>query len=896
MMAATRIDLDSGGRHYLLLEADAGFRISLHHGLTHRHSILHEAFKRHLLLRLDGVDHQFSAGADAIVLPAGEILEVILGGTTPLSLAHVALNDPPWIVGPRYVLSPFESRYLADTGRPHPAPGLAGPLRQAQDRADGAGLVTDLHVHFAGCVSPADLVQIGTEAGVRYPAALLAEIGIHVEAQRDVLLADLPREFLEQLESWLSIPLDRRVPFVGMEQIYNLRRPITKHPAAFVPLLRRIAADYAAMGARYVELSLSDVVGKAWLTAVHREVPAIEREFGVELRFLAAMGRHDDLEWDLDYIERVRSLAASRYLVGVDVMGQETNSTRQFARQIREVAAWADQARPGFAIRVHAGENPAHPENVRVAVECTEGLDVQLRIGHGLYGVDDATLDRLKAAGTIVEFNLNSNFALNNIQSSVDAPIVRYVRHGVPVVLGTDGYGIYQTTLGLEARAARLCGLADADFELLRQTEARYLQRRRDCDAMATVEPTVYAVPDDLPPCHYVPEILQRKAQALRERDQTLLDRLSQIGVPLLSVADVTSQFRGKQCICFGGAWKTSWQAISPENQELVRSELSKLLNGLLPHDVLLITGGTCFGVEGIVQQLAVPLGFTVLGAIVRQTPPDSLHGGAVTHACIVGGSLYDKAAGLYKLMKDLNGLCLFIGGGAIVNDEIQTAVNLRLRYLLMDGPEGAAAQHARQQPHNSFRTAEQVLARMSQSTSWGGANDPYWHLGANPTVDIVLTRRRPGSGALQVLLIRRDADAATEGGKWALPGGFQQTNAPRGTAWRRDVESAPEACIRELREETGLDLSGLAAQLHHVGDYEGNGRDPRDTPQAWSRSEVFGLHLPDALAGLPLCGGDDASDARWFDIDAVPKDLAFDHARILADGLACIPGAASQS
>ncbi len=238
-------------------------------------------------------------------------------------------------------------------------------------------------------------------------------------------------------------------------------------------------------------------------------------------------------------------------------------------------------------------------------------------------------------------------------------------------------------------------------------------------------------------------------------------------------------------------------------------------------------------------------------------------------------------------MVKELNGLCLFIGGGAIVNDEIQTAINLRLRYLLMDGPEGAAAHHARQQPQNAFRTAEQILARMKQSRPWGGANDPYWHLGANPTVDMVLTRQCPGSGGRQVLLIRRDADAATEGGKWALPGGFQHTTAPRGTPWRRDVESAAQACIRELREETGLDISALAAQLRHLGNYEGNGRDPRDTPQAWSRSEVFAMHLPDELAASPLCGGDDASDARWFDVAAMPQGLAFDHATILADGLA---------
>ena len=49
---------------------------------------------------------------------------------------------------------------------------------------------------------------------------------------------------------------------------------------------------------------------------------------------------------------------------------------------------------------------------------------------------------------------------------------------------------------------------------------------------------------------------------------------------------------------------------------------------------------------------------------------------------------------------------------------------------------------------------------------------------------------------------------------------------------------------IRELREATRLDVSNSAAHLGHVGDYEANGRDPRETPRALSRLEVFGIHV----------------------------------------------------
>lgn len=875
-----RIDLDSGGRHYLLVEsaADGSLRISLHHSSSQRRSVLHNAFRRHLRLRIDGTDCAFAADSDELVLPptAAEI-EVMLGNADPHRMARLRLAPTMALDAEPYVLSPFESRYLADNGYPHPV---------VRTHSTPSPLRTDLHVHFAGCVSPKDLVDIGAKCQVRYPAALLAEVGIHIEGADDASLADLPPAFLRQLEERLAIPLDHQVAFIDMEKVYRLRSPITKSPATFLPLCRRIAADYREMGVTYAELSLSNVIEAERLRIIHRELPAIEREFGVDLRFLAALNRHDDLEWDLDCIDRIEALLSSRYMVGVDFMGHENNSTHDFSLQLREAAQRFGRARPGFVVRVHAGENPANPENVRVALDCVEGTGVQFRIGHGLFGVDDATLDRLRASNAIVEFNLNSNFALNNIQNSAGAPIRRYVRHGVPVVLGTDGYGIYQTDASLEARAAALCGLEEPDFAHIRATEADYLHKRAASDA-ALPEAAAFVVPDEAPLRHYTPEVMARKAAAQRQRDQTLLDRLSTIGVPLLDAAAVESLLRGKTCISFAGAWRTSWERVSPDNRAIIRREMEKLLATLSPEQTILITGGTEFGVEGVVQELAMPRGFKVLGTLVAATPPESLHPGAITHAYLVGKTLYDKAAGLYRLMKNCNGLCLFIGGGSIVNDEIQTASNLRLRYLLMDGPEGASTIQARQQPDHAFRFAAEIAEVLSAAAPWSSTDEPYWHLGANPTVDIVLTRLAPRTGQTQVLLIQRDVDAPTEGGKWALPGGFQLTDAPRGTPWRRTVESARDACVRELLEETSLDILNLADALLHIGNYEGGGRDPRDTAHAWSRSEVFALHLPPALAGSPLCGADDACDARWFDVTSLPPNLAFDHARILRDGLA---------
>jgi 8-oxo-dGTP diphosphatase len=117
----------------------------------------------------------------------------------------------------------------------------------------------------------------------------------------------------------------------------------------------------------------------------------------------------------------------------------------------------------------------------------------------------------------------------------------------------------------------------------------------------------------------------------------------------------------------------------------------------------------------------------------------------------------------------------------------------------------------------------------------------------------------------LRLLLIRRANDPYE--GWWALPGGFVDLE-----------EDLLPACRRELGEETGL--SGGA--MVQVGAYGKPGRDPRGR-------NVTVAYL--ALVGPQQCvarAGDDAADAAWVDVRALP-DLAFDHAEIIGDGLALL-------
>lgn len=160
---------------------------------------------------------------------------------------------------------------------------------------------------------------------------------------------------------------------------------------------------------------------------------------------------------------------------------------------------------------------------------------------------------------------------------------------------------------------------------------------------------------------------------------------------------------------------------------------------------------------------------------------------------------------------------------------------------------------------------------------------------GVNPVVDLVVVRSHPREG-LQALLIQRAEHSDAEAGKWALPGGFQNTDAAKNTPWDSGVaqEDPADAAVRECTEETGLPTERLRSCIKLIGVYCGPGRDPRETEERFTQSHAFFVSL-DGLVTLAKSDGvfglDDASQAKWIKWrDLRSLDLAFDHSTILND------------
>jgi 8-oxo-dGTP diphosphatase len=121
------------------------------------------------------------------------------------------------------------------------------------------------------------------------------------------------------------------------------------------------------------------------------------------------------------------------------------------------------------------------------------------------------------------------------------------------------------------------------------------------------------------------------------------------------------------------------------------------------------------------------------------------------------------------------------------------------------------------------------------------------------PTVDCIVEL----SGGRIVLIRRKNPPLG-----WALPGGFVDEGEP-----------LHHACIREVKEETGLEV----VLVEQFFTYSDPARDPR-------KHTVSTVYIGTA-SGEPT-GSDDAAEAKAFTAEQLPKELCFDHGTIVADYL----------
>ncbi len=123
----------------------------------------------------------------------------------------------------------------------------------------------------------------------------------------------------------------------------------------------------------------------------------------------------------------------------------------------------------------------------------------------------------------------------------------------------------------------------------------------------------------------------------------------------------------------------------------------------------------------------------------------------------------------------------------------------------------------------------------------------------------------KPCAGALivkdgRVLLVKRAVEPFKD--CWDIPGGFLEAG-----------EHPPDGMLREVREETGLEVRVKKLLGVYMDRNARNGDD-----------EIFTLnhyYIVEPIAG-ELRAADDVDEFHWFPLDALPERIAFEHARVV--------------
>ena len=267
-----------------------------------------------------------------------------------------------------------------------------------------------------------------------------------------------------------------------------------------------IGREYRKRHIRYVEISDTTLVKKdesavRMLSQIHRIMPLVKAETGVDIRFLAAIRRipltlvKDSIvsgNYLTEAMEALQVVCRDPYVVGSDFVGEEISDIGELKAVIREIVTKIAANDPDWTIRVHAGENDSLKGNMAKAIDLVENSLLpgqcfpHMRIGHGLYCASlkskqgKALLERIKAHNIVLEFQLTSNVRLNNIIDLNTHPLKSYLSHGIACVMGTDGYGLYGTdSIDEQLALENFLKISPAEFLQMKAAEDTILIRQQ---------------------------------------------------------------------------------------------------------------------------------------------------------------------------------------------------------------------------------------------------------------------------------------------------------------------------------------------------------------------------------------------------------------------------------
>lgn len=297
-----------------------------------------------------------------------------------------------------------------------------------------------------------------------------------------------------------------------------------------------IARNAREDGIDYIEMShnaLANEKNQRYLQTYDKIMEKMEKETGTQLRFLVGISRSSSINKFKENYGHIKESLQSKYVVGMDILGEETNATQKVEKILAHMTQYALNNDPDMVIRVHAGETNSFDANVAKTIEIVYGEYLKklqacktqeekdkiekpnLRIGHGIHGLDQETqivepnsslgrimkglqeqgvyknqdktdtekmnlLDFMAEMDTIIiERCMTSNTLLSHQSVPGKDPIKEYLKHRIKCVIATDGPGVYGTSPQEELAFATTSGINRRDYKQIRNAEEFVMARSR---------------------------------------------------------------------------------------------------------------------------------------------------------------------------------------------------------------------------------------------------------------------------------------------------------------------------------------------------------------------------------------------------------------------------------
>lgn len=363
---------------------------------------------------------------------------------------------------------------------------------------------SELHTHLIGMLGFKTLLNM-LEA-LNYPGFPINEYG-ELDFE-NAQFATRVKKVSPEIIRGLMIPKGETVHYRELDPIYANRNSLLADLSNHVKgdnAINRVYAIYFNLvlcelieqGVEYVEISFSNLQRiKYMLEHVH---PSIKEK--IDFRFLLCTNRIRSVS-DMKNDKKTLTKGLTNELaIGFDFMGLEeefnnnendsnkypSNSINSFRTKL-DLAIEVLKDFPRSTLRIHAGENKKSMKNPlstlkmidRIAVD--RGITIpppEVRLGHAIYFEDcKEYLDLLKKYKVIIEINASSNMALSNVKCCSEIDYDYYVNNGIPVVLSTDGAGMYDTSIERENHIA-LNVAGSSIFREIFKTDKKIVNNKR---------------------------------------------------------------------------------------------------------------------------------------------------------------------------------------------------------------------------------------------------------------------------------------------------------------------------------------------------------------------------------------------------------------------------------